>query len=202
MYYVYVHRRPTDNSIFYIGKGKRSRVSSSNSRSRYWRNIVSKNGGFNYEIVRSFEDEMCALSYEKCLIHLLRNERLCNMTAGGEGFSGGSHSEETRKRIANTLRRVRSCVPKEILDKIVRTKRASGVYERHSKAMKDKYKKHSERVKTAVATGSRQVTLTHKVHGTETMYPFEWKDKYGLHSWGIKSVADGSYSQHKGWRTN
>lgn len=43
-YYVYIHRKATDNEIFYVGKGKNSRCTTIKGRSKHWKNISNKHG--------------------------------------------------------------------------------------------------------------------------------------------------------------
>lgn len=91
-YYVYRHRKGSDNSVFYIGIGKQAnylRAKTRHNRNIYWDRIVAKNG-FNYEILQdnlSFDD---VKELEVFLITLygrvdLKTGILCNLTDGGEG---------------------------------------------------------------------------------------------------------------------
>lgn len=91
-YYIYRHRRKSDNSVFYIGIGKQAnylRAKTRHNRNIYWDRIVAKNG-FNYEILQdnlSFDD---AKELEIMLITLygrvdIKTGTLCNLTDGGEG---------------------------------------------------------------------------------------------------------------------
>ena len=45
-YYVYLHRRGTDNEVFYVGKGKGRRAWHTWGRNKHWRNSVDKHGFF------------------------------------------------------------------------------------------------------------------------------------------------------------
>lgn len=86
-FYVYEHRRLSDDGIFYIGKGRGDRAFSRAGRNRHWRFIVDKHG-YKSEIVRGNMSEACAFTLEKCLIALHGGPLLSNMTTGGEGASG------------------------------------------------------------------------------------------------------------------
>ncbi len=105
MFYVYVHRKKSDSSIFYVGKGTKDRAYRKKGRNRYWHNIVNKHG-YYVEIVQNHISEWVALELEKYLISEYKNlgYKLCNLTEGGEGISGYAHTEEAKKRvsIANT----------------------------------------------------------------------------------------------------
>lgn len=82
-FYVYVHRRKTDGSVFYVGKGCGSRHSVSFGRSEWWRRVASKHGWYS-EIVSEGLSNKDAMAAEKALI--AQTENLVNLTSGGEGF--------------------------------------------------------------------------------------------------------------------
>lgn len=96
MFYVYLHRRASDNSVFYVGKGKLNRAYSQHSRSIYWKRIVAKHG-YTVEIVQDHLQEWYAFELEKDLIAYYGRENLCNLTDGGEGASNPSN--ETIKKM-------------------------------------------------------------------------------------------------------
>ena len=100
-FYVYVHMKSTDDSVFYVGKGSKYRSTSKNGRSEYWHRIVNKHG-LVVEIVKdqmTFEE---ANAYEIYLIAKLKEEGcvLCNLTNGGEGRSGYVVKQETKQAIS------------------------------------------------------------------------------------------------------
>lgn len=66
-------------------------------RSKHWKNIVAKDGGFSAEILARWPTEKEAFEHEKFLIKCFRDLgiHLCNMTDGGEGISGNIRSDET-----------------------------------------------------------------------------------------------------------
>lgn len=67
-YYVYLHRRATDNSIFYVGKGS-GRRAWSNKRSEHWHRVVAKYG-LIVEVYRTGLQEWYAYELEEELILL------------------------------------------------------------------------------------------------------------------------------------
>lgn len=95
LFYVYVHRRSTDGTIFYVGKGKGRRSHSRAGRNQYWKNIAAKHG-FDVEIISVGHTEGEAFTIEKKMIADLRaaGSRLSNITDGGEGASGNKHTDE------------------------------------------------------------------------------------------------------------
>ena len=94
-FYVYVHRRLSDNKPFYVGKGKSRRAWDCHNRSRHWNNIVDKHG-LVVEIVFDSLTEKDAFQCEVDTILEFQyfNYELCNHTNGGEGLSGFKWSEE------------------------------------------------------------------------------------------------------------
>ena len=99
--YVYIHRRKSDGSVFYVGKGSGKRAWS-NIRSAYWKRIVAKHG-YIVEIVETGYQDWYASEREIELIQFYGRDNLCNFTDGGEGLSGFSHTEQVRKKIARSL---------------------------------------------------------------------------------------------------
>jgi len=102
-FYVYLHRRETDNSIFYVGKGKDRRAWSRSHRNRHWKNVAEKHG-VSVEIYKSKMSEACALTLERIAIFSYGINNLANVTYGGGGTSGYRHTDETKARIAESGR--------------------------------------------------------------------------------------------------
>ena len=96
-FFVYLHRRKSNNKVFYVGKGTRHRHKSLWHRSQHWKNIVNKHG-YTIEIVQNGMQEWWAFELEKELILKYQSHGLCNRTDGGEGASGCVVSEETKKK--------------------------------------------------------------------------------------------------------
>ena len=90
VFYVYLHRRLSDNKVFYVGKGKKGRAWSVHGRNSKWNNTFKKHG-LIVEIIKDNLNEDEAFSTETRIIAEMRKtfgEILCNMTDGGEGVSG------------------------------------------------------------------------------------------------------------------
>ncbi len=104
-FYVYFHYRLSDNILFYIGKGKGRRAYVSTKRNKHWKNTVEKHG-FRIEFVDTGLSEEDAFDLECFCISFFRDKaKLTNMTTGGEGFSGGKHSIESKSKIVEALRK-------------------------------------------------------------------------------------------------
>jgi hypothetical protein len=100
-FYVYVHRRLSDNRPFYVGKGKGNRAYKKSGRNLRWLRTVNKHG-YAVEIVFDSLEETEALQCEKDIILEFKyfGYDLCNMTDGGEGRSGSKVSEETKLKLS------------------------------------------------------------------------------------------------------
>lgn len=105
-FYVYVHRYasgPKKGEVFYVGKGHKSRVYSSQGRSKWWNAIVRKYGKKNEFVARGMNCS-CALTLERIIISRIGMANLCNLTKGGEGMHGYKHSESAKEKISNSNR--------------------------------------------------------------------------------------------------
>ena len=112
-FYVYIYYDPETDKPFYVGKGISNRWQPKLRHSRqnpYLCNKLRKIGVENVIVKFALENvcEECALCCEIDLISVIgRKDRgdgpLVNMTDGGDGWSGTSHSKETRKKISKTL---------------------------------------------------------------------------------------------------
>ena len=102
---IYVHRKKTDNSIFYVGIGNKYRPKSK-LRSSLWERVANKYG-YKVEIL------MTGLSIDKAImleIDLIKqygriNNKtgvLANLTDGGEGQVNRFVSKKTRNKISKT----------------------------------------------------------------------------------------------------
>ena len=98
-FYVYLHKRATDGSVFYVGKGS-GRRAWSNKRSEHWRRIVNKSG-LVVEIVQFGMREWWAFEFERDLIFYYGRDTLCNATDGGEGLSGYKFTDDHKLKIGN-----------------------------------------------------------------------------------------------------
>ena len=100
-FYVYLHKRKSDNKIFYVGKGNGSRGRSTSGRNRYWWNVRNKHG-IIIEIYKDKLTNQVACELETKLIAELRADGvdLCNIANGGEGgLAGIPLSKEHREKL-------------------------------------------------------------------------------------------------------
>lgn len=87
--YVYIHRKRSDMSVFYVGKGTGNRAWRHVGRNKYWINTIKKHG-FCVEVVQDNMSEEDAFLLEMWLIAKFRHEgvSLTNISDGGEGGGG------------------------------------------------------------------------------------------------------------------
>lgn len=103
---VYVHKKKTDDSIFYVGIGeKESRAKRSVGRSKMWKDISSRHGWY-YQILFNDIDIEEAKRIEIYLIRYYgkrvdKTGFLVNITNGGSGAFGAKHTEEHKKRVSS-----------------------------------------------------------------------------------------------------
>lgn len=99
-FYVYIHRKKSNNEIFYVGKGRKKRAYGIHGRSSHWNNIVNKYGRI-VEILKDNLTETEAFNLEMQTIKEYKNKNinLCNKTDGGEGMTGFKHSTETINKL-------------------------------------------------------------------------------------------------------
>lgn len=97
-FYVYVHRKESNNSIFYVGKGCDCRAYDKTCRNDYWKKTYNKHG-LIVEIVLNNLTEQQSFNLEIELIAFYGRENLCNLTDGGEGSSGVIFSQSRLSKI-------------------------------------------------------------------------------------------------------
>jgi hypothetical protein len=103
-HYVYIHRRKTDGTVFYVGKGVNRRAWSNSGRNIHWKRIVAKHG-YEIQILMSDLSEVCAFSMEAALIKFYGRCNLCNLTDGGDiGPVGLKHSPEFSRKQSERMK--------------------------------------------------------------------------------------------------
>lgn len=100
-FYVYVHRREDDGKIFYVGKGSGKRSHRRCNRNQHWKNVVEKHG-LLVEIIYQASSEDDAFNEERFITSSLKlfTKTITNITDGGGGVCGYSHTDKARKQIS------------------------------------------------------------------------------------------------------
>jgi len=110
--------KPNTRDIFYVGIGNDiKRAYRNEGRNDHWTKVYNKYGKV-VDIIAQDISLDAAKEMEKHLIASL-NDSLCNKTLGGEGFFGGTHSEETKQKLrkANTGKKLSDETKQKISEK-------------------------------------------------------------------------------------
>jgi hypothetical protein len=211
-FYVYVHRKSTDGTVFYVVKGSGKRAYSRSDRNSYWDRVVNKHG-YTSHIVVSFNNENCAFSFERALIKLYGRENLCNHTDGGDGVSGLKHSEISKAKMSKSKKLI--LVSSDIISalKISRVGRTNS--KEHNQAISNANK---GRVMSKDQKDKISVSRTGKLKGIDNpssdknIYHFEninhgsfigtsigLRDKYNLTGGSVGRIVNGVRKSFKGW---
>jgi group I intron endonuclease len=129
LFYTYIHRRNSDNKIFYVGKGHGLRLRKKDNRNKKWHAVVNEHG-FTPEVVSTFLTHDEAYEHERFLIWCFRDMGfdLVNISSGGRGRDspGKPHSEDHKKMMSDRHSGKNNPMfgkkhPPEILEKIRRS---------------------------------------------------------------------------------
>lgn len=101
-YFVYLHRKATDGTVFYVGKGSRDRYKQTDRSNIHWQHTALKHGVL-VDIVMDNLQEWYAYELESELVHLygrsdLGYGTLVNHSDGGDGTNGYICTEEVRAK--------------------------------------------------------------------------------------------------------
>ena len=100
-FYIYQHRKADTNEIFYVGKGKGTRLNQSKGRNQYWHRVVAKHGFIAEYIAKNIDEELALFSERETIdTYRKRGVNLVNLTSGGQGVSGLKHSDETKLKFS------------------------------------------------------------------------------------------------------
>jgi group I intron endonuclease len=99
-FYIYQHRKADTNEIFYVGKGKGTRINHTKGRNNYWHRVVKKHGFVAEYIAQNLDEELAFLAEMECIdAYRRRGIQLVNATDGGEGASGYKHTEQHKANL-------------------------------------------------------------------------------------------------------
>lgn len=103
-FYVYLHRRLSDGTVFYVGKGQGRRAYVKSGRSERWKRTADKYG-YSVEIVfdKLTEEEAFQVEIDTILEFTYFGYNLCNLTSGGEGVSGYKVSEAHKQKMSKFM---------------------------------------------------------------------------------------------------
>ncbi len=116
---VYIHKKKTDGTIFYIGIGSRKqRAYSVHRRNQMWNSIVKKHGYHVYIVLEDITIEEAKYAEKYLIKYYGRRDTnqgdLCNLTDGGDGVHGYIYTQEHKDKVSSwTKGRVCSLETKE-----------------------------------------------------------------------------------------
>lgn len=186
-FFVYLHRRASDNKVFYVGKGTGRRHLKAHGRNQHWHNVAKKHG-WSHDVVFSGLSHAEALELEKDTIleMLYFSQPLTNKNAGGTGFSGWKMPAITRKRIGAAVSASFTPERRDAYSKMI-SGRVMPV---------DSRKKLSE---------AKRCMKIHKWENIATgevveMTQHDFRQAYGLNQAQTTDLARGAGTERAGWK--
>lgn len=190
IYYVYIYLNE-DWEVCYVGKGKGNRI--------------DRGGGRSYfpppeRRIKVYEDltEERALEIEAKLIEIYGKENLLNKTTGGQGISGLVFTEEQRKKMSKSQRKVnRNGENNPYYGK----KHSEEVREKMREAAKNRGEEWKDRQRKSRTKGQVYYFINPegervKVEGSLNYFCIN----RGLNTGGMCQVHKGNRPHHKQWR--
>lgn len=103
-FYVYLHIKESDGTVFYVGKGTKFRWSHVYDRTQHWKNTAIKHGVICKIVAHDLSAEEALVLEKKLIASYGRQDQktgcLVNLTDGGEGVVNYVWTEEHRKKIS------------------------------------------------------------------------------------------------------
>jgi hypothetical protein len=148
IFYVYIHRKADDGTVFYVGKGKGRRAFWKNGRNKHWHAVVSKH---EYEVlfVAQFLTEAEAFQIERETIAYYGRANLCNYTDGGDGSSGSKRSAQFKELMRQKM--LGRQFSAETIEKMRQAARERGPEFQDKRSAKLRGRKHTEAHKAKIA---------------------------------------------------
>lgn len=208
-FFVYVHRRNDDGSIFYVGKGHGRRHRNISTRNAWWKRIAAKHG-FTAETPFTNLTEQCAFSIEKMLIAAYRaaGHILVNSTDGGEGPTGRVFSEETRAKMSAAKKgKAPSGSQLEAMRAAnLGAKRSDETRAKQSAARKAFYADKPKKVRPGKARGERNANyndtiyhFVHREHGARMCTQNELRFSFPINHSNLSAMVNGRIKSTLGW---
>lgn len=163
-FYIYAHYKKIDNSIFYIGRGQKSRYVATDSRNKYWKNTVNKYGFYAKKIITNLTiDE--AIELEELIITELgckydNTGNLVNLTKGGDGALNRIATQQTKNKISMANKGKLLGVKKhaELCEKLSKSKKGD-LNPNYGKSTWGKGKKYNEEHRKNISLGQLSANL-------------------------------------------
>lgn len=193
---VYIHKKYSDDLVFYVGIGKTIKRAYSNAnRNKFWRNTVEKYG-YTVEILKQNITWEQACLFEKELILKfgrkdLNTGSLVNLTSGGEGFLNYTYTNDVKSKMSLLKKGKKSprkgiCLSEETKEKISNSKKGKPHSENHKQKISEsnKGKKLSESHRQALIESNKNRIVSEetrkKMSESKLKMSIETKLKIGL----------------------
>lgn len=184
-YYNYVHRRGSDGTIFYVGKGTKNRANSFKGRNGYWQNVVKKHG-LKVETFLQGQTEEQAFENEINMVAHLMRENLANLTDGGAGFSGSDLTKLPPSKIKEILKEQKQKKQEKLRKQTAVYKRIKQKWMLESDApvslTQKQFKTIQENIYKFYAKKIEEFEVFSGIEGAENLSPNDmsefWKDAY------------------------
>ena len=209
MAYVYKHIRKDTNQVFYIGIGNTIlRAKNGNQRNNLWNKIALKHGWY-YEIIENNILWESACEIEKQLI--LKYGKLCdnsgilaNLTDGGEGTIGYTHTSDSKNKMSISKSKPRKPHSAETIFKI-KEKRKLQTHSEETKQKMSNSTKKSMQIETRrninkIAKSDKTLYIFCKDNIIVNATRIDMISKYGLSISGLYKLISGKSKSHKGWK--
>ncbi len=156
-FYLYVHRKETDNSIFYVGKGQGDRAWATRKRNPHWHNVAKKHG-LVVEVVLDglTESQAFKLEVELILWYGRKNIGTGSLTNIHCGGKGGAHDDPVVK-----LKQVEAT--KAALNK-------PGIFEKRSEASTSSWKNPDVREKRIKNASESRLRVESRIKASQSAY--------------------------------
>lgn len=129
---VYLHRKETDNSIFYVGMGNPYRAYATSPRNKWWNHTYEKHG-LIVDVVADNLSTEDAYELEVFLISELGRKdkglgNLVNLDDGGEGATGHIPTKEAREKLSKRVsKKVINTETLEVLSSATKMQKKYGI---------------------------------------------------------------------------
>lgn len=191
------------HQLFYIGMGSKKRALTSRNRNQHWNKIVAKHGKPSVLIIADGLTMEQAAEIEKFWIRHHGLERLANISPGGDGIGGFTHTEETRKKIAEAgkgrkhsnaskakmrVARLGKPITKENVAKIIKANTGRKRSDEHNRKLFE-----SNRDKIIH-------NFMHSQHGLKQCTQFELRTEFNLKGPRLSELISGKRNSYHGWK--
>ena len=200
---VYMHFTPDTNELFYIGMGTNKRANCLTCRNKHWKKKVEKHGKPKVLIIAENLTDEQAAEYERFWIKLHGLNRLTNISPGGDGIGGFTHTKETiekiklkstgrkhseksKQKMSNSRKGVK--ISQDNIDKIILANTGRKITEETRNKLSENHK------------SKKKYIFFHIIHGAKVCTPSELRETYNLKESLTSELIHRKVKSHKGWK--